>query len=263
MRKTRLGSMELKTLFALEESEAGVVTLGELAGKSRLTKVQAWKLASRLVRKKRLIRLKRGTYLFAPMKAGPKGLWTENALAAVQTLMGRKEYYVGFWAALNHYGLTEQIPFSVQIVTTSRQRNFEALQTRFEFIRVRRLGEWKEGRAGGKNVRFAGIEQLIIDCLAMPEKSGGVKEACKALWNAKEMISWKKLEELASKSNDAVRRRLGYISGLLKVHKLTAGEFAGWRWLDPSSPRKILAKTDKWSLLLNVSEKELTEWKGY
>lgn len=263
MQKIRLGDMELRVLFALEEDEATVMTLTELAGKLKLSKIQAWKLASRLVRKKRLIRLKRGVYLFAPMKSGPKGLWTENALAMVPKLMGGRDYYVGFWAALNHYGLTEQITFSMQIVTNSRQRNFEALQTRFEFVQVRRLGEWREEKIGKRVIRFATVEQLMIDCLALPEKSGGIKEACKALWNARKKISWKKLEYLAAKSSDAVRRRLGYLSELLGIRKLTPGKFAGWRWLDPSAPKKAMAKSKRWGLLLNVSEKELTEWGEY
>ncbi len=255
--------MELKALFALEENEAGVVVLAELAKKLRLTRVQAWKLASRLVRKKRLLRLKRGVYLFAPMKSGPKGLWTENAFTIVPKLMAGKGHYVSFWAALNHYGLTEQIPFAVQIVATSRQRKFEALQTRFEFIQVRRLGEWREEEIGGKPVRFATPEQLMIDCLALPENCGGVKEACKALWNARNKINWKRLEELASKSNDAIRRRLGYTSELLGIHRFKPLKSVGWRWLDPSAPKKPMAKSEKWGLLLNVSEKELVEWREY
>ena len=263
MQKIRLGDMELRALFALEEDEAGIITLADLMKRLRISRLQAWKLASRFVRKKRLIRLKRGVYLFAPMKSGPKGLWTENAMAFVPKLMEGKEYYVGFWAALNHYGLTEQIPFTVQIVTTIRQRAFSALQSRFEFVQVRRLGEWQEEEISGKKIRFATIEQLILDCLMFPEKSGGVKEACKAIWNAKKRIDWRKLEALALKSNDAARRRLGHISELLGIRKVKARRIVGWRWLDPSAPKKMLAKSSKFGLLLNVTEKELTEWREY
>ena len=261
MQSIRFGGLELRAIFALEEKEAGMVTLGEMAGKLRLTKVQAWKLASRLVRKKRLIRLKRGTYLFAPMKAGARGLWSENAHALVSKLMEGAEYYVGFWAALNHYGLTEQIPYTVQIVTTARRRPFEALQSRFEFVQVRRLGEWQEEKIGDNSVRFAAIEQLVLDCLALPGKCGGVKEACKALWEARKRIDWKKLEALVAKSNDAVRRRLGYLCELLKIRKFKRERPVGWRWLDTSAPKKAVAKSRKWGLLLNVSEKELVEWR--
>ena len=259
MKKLRLGAMELQALFALEESDARVVTLAELRSKLRLSRKQVWGLTSRLVRKKRLIRLKRGVYLFAPMKAGPRGLWTENALASVPKLMGGKTYYVGFWACLNHYGLTEQVPLTVQIVTTSRQRPLEALQARFEFIQVRHLGEWREEKIGDAVVKFATVEQLLIDCLTLPEKSGGMKEACKALWGARKTMDRKKLEALATRSNDAVRRRLGYLSELLGVHWPKPKKPVGWRWLGPSAQKKVLAKSAKWGLLLNVSERELLE----
>ena len=263
MQKIRLGDMELGALFVLEEAEAGIITLAELAKKLKLSRVQTWKLASRLARKRRLIRLKRGIYLFAPMKAGRKGLWTEDSLVLVPKLMENKNYYVGFWAALNHYGLTEQIPITVQIVTTSRERSFEALQSRFEFVQVRKLGEWREEKIGNKTARFATIEQLILDCLALPKKSGGTKEACKALWNARKRMDWQKLQALASESTDAVQRRLGYLCDLLAIRKFKAKKFAGLRWLDPSSSKKKTGKSSKWGLRLNVSEKELTEWRAY
>lgn len=263
MQKIRLGDMELEALFALEESEAGVLTIGDIAKRMRLSKEQAWKLASRLVRKNRLIRLKRGIYLFVPMKAGRKGLWTEDAFATIPKLMESKEYYIGFWSALSHYGLTEQIPVTVQVVTTSRQRTLEALQTRFEFTQVRRLGEWQDEMIGENTVRVATIEQLVLDCLSLPEKSGGVKEACKALWSARKKLDWKKLEALASSSSDAARRRLGYLSELLGMRKLKPGEIVGWRWLDPSAHKKALGKSAKWGLLLNVSKEELIEWREH
>ena len=261
MQNIRFGEMESKALFALEEREAGIITLGQLAAMLRLTHVQAWGLASRLVRKHRLIRLKRGTYLFAPMKAGPKGEWSEDALGAVPKLMEGREYYVGFWAALSHYGLTEQIPLNIQLVTRGQQRHFRALQTSFEFVQVRRLGEWKMEKIGAHDVKMATVEQLILDCLSMPEKCGGVKMACQAIWTAQEKVDWKKLETLASKSNDAVRRRLGYVCELLNVRKMKPGRLAGWRWLDPSAKKQALAKSEKWGLVLNVGAEQLMEWR--
>jgi len=263
MQKIRLGDMELEALFALEESDAGVLTLADLARILHLSKEQAWKLASRLVRKNRLIRLKRGTYLFAPMRAGRNGQWTEDALAATPKLMEGREYYIGFWSALNHYGLTEQIPITVQVVTSSRQRTIEALQTRFEFTQVRRIGKSQEIEIGGKKVRFATMEQLMTDCVSFPEKCGGVKEASKALWNARKKLDWAKLESITSDSTDAARRRLGYLSELHGMRKLKPGPIIGWRWLDPSAPKRELGRSAAWGLLLNVPKKDLLEWKKH
>ncbi len=260
-RNMRFGELETRTLFALEEAGARFVTSAQLAALLRVSAGRANKLTWQLVRKKRLLRLKKGLFLFAPMRSGKEGLWSEHSLRLLPELMKGKEYYVGFWTALNYYGLTEQIPITVQVVSTSRQRKFEALQTRFEFFKARKLGEWREEKIGDEIVRFATIEQLIVDCLAYPENSGGLKEACKALWEARKRVDWAKLEQLASDSGDAVRRRLGYLSELLGLKKLKATRFVGWRWLDPSRVKKEVGRSDKWGLLLNVSEKALTDWR--
>ncbi len=260
MQNISFGEMETKALFALEEREAGIITFDQLAKSLKLTHVQTGGLTSRLVRKHRLIRIKRGTFLFAPMKSGPKGEWTEDSLAAIEKLMGGKDYYVSFWLALNHYGLTEQIPYTIQIVTKKRQRNFEALQTRFEFTTVRHFGEWREEKIRENTFRIATMEQLIIDCLAMPEKGGGVKNAAQAIWTAQDKLDWDKLETLASKSNEAVRRRLGYVCDLLKVRKMKPGKIIGWRRLEPSKRREELARSTEWGLILNISDKVLVQW---
>jgi len=44
---------------------------------------------------------------------------------------------------------------------------------------------------------------------------------------------------------------------------LLLGVVIGWRWLDPSAPKKLLAKSARWGLLLNVSERELLEWREH
>ena len=83
------------------------------------------------------------------------------------------------------------------------------------------------------------------------------------LWNARKKIDWAKLDALALKSTDAVQRRLGYLTELLGLRKQKKRVFVGWRWLDPSNSKKAVGKSGKWGLMLNVSEKELTEWKEH
>jgi len=255
------GQLESRALFALEEAETAVVTSARLAGMLRISRGRANKLAWQLTKKGRLKRITRGMYLFAPMKAGPEGHWTEEALVLVSRLMEGRPYYVGFWTALNHYGFTEQIPRTTQVVTTAGRRSFGALGLRFEFIRVGRLGEWREESIAGQTVRFATAEQLIIDCLSHPGYCGGMREASKALWGARKTVNRAKLRALASRSNEAVRRRLGFLLEVLGLPGLDiARKDAVWRWLDPSAAKEVKGKSSKWGLLLNVTEKELTCW---
>lgn len=259
--KYRFGELETKALFALEEKEASIVRISVLGRLLRISRNRANKLAWQLARKKRLIRIRKGVYLFAPLKAGPKGEWSEEALIVLSEILKDKPYYVSFWTALNFYHLTEQIPIVVQAVITHRRRPFNAVGAKFEFITVKKLGEWKEERTGNKAFRIATIEQLIIDCLTHPEYCGGIDEACKGLWEARKRIDYLKLKELAKKAPDVVQRRLGYLLEKLGLRKIKLRKkFSGWRWLDPGWSKKDYEKNEKWGLLANLSDNELLSW---
>ncbi|MEK6979741.1 MAG: type IV toxin-antitoxin system AbiEi family antitoxin [Candidatus Micrarchaeota archaeon] len=257
----RFGELETRALFALEEAETSLITSSELAKILKISKNRANKLAWQFVKKKRLLRIRRGTYLFAPLKAGPKGQWGEEAFALISQVLKDKPYYISFRTAMNYYGLTEQIPWITQVVVTQRRRSFEAVGTKYEFIKVDKIGEWQQENMTGRQVKIATKEQLIIDCLAHPEYCGGMGEISKALWNARDELDRKKLRGLALNSKDVVRRRLGYLFELLKLPSLIKEEFAGWRWLDPSHIKDLKGRLVKWGLLINLTKKELTGWK--
>lgn len=262
VKQIRFGWLETRLLFKLEEAEASTLSAGGIAALLGISRARANKLAWQLSRKKRLLRLRKGVYLFAPMKAGLGGFWSEHPLAILPGIMGRGKYYVGFATALNHYGLTEQLPWVAQVVVKKARRGFKAVQTRFKFIKLRRFGQWREERIAGKNVRIATVEQLLVDCASFPGYCGGIGEVCKALWEARKKIDWDNLEELALTSNDATRRRLGYLLGLLGLKRLKLdGQPAGWRWLDPAGAKILKGKSRKWGLLLNLTQKELADWK--
>ncbi len=260
-RNYRFGELETRALFALEEGEVGLITSLQLAKLLNVSRGRANKLAWQLARKKRLLRVRKGVYLFAPLKAGPKGYWSENALVLMPELIKNGQYAVSYWAALSHYGLTEQMPISIQVKVSKRRRYFEAFGSKIWFIKVSDIGETKEERISGKPVKFATVEQLIIDCLTHPEHCGGVQEATKALWYSKEKIDWGKLGELALKSKNVVRRRLGFLLELLHLPGLKNKErFAGWRWLDHSRIKVVKGRSEKWGLIINLTEKELMQW---
>ena len=162
---------------------------------------------------------------------------------------------------MNFYGLTEQIPWVTQVIVTQRRRSFEYLRGRFDFIKVNKLGEFQEQKIAGKYVKMAIREQLLIDCLAHPEYCGGIKEITKALWNVRGEIDLKRLRELALRSKNVVQRRLGYLLELLRLPSIRLEKkFIGWRWLEPTGLKTLIGKSSKWGLLLNETEKELTEW---
>ena len=260
-RNIQFGELETRLLFKLEEADTAIVRTNDIMNKLDISKKHANKLAWQLAKKNRLIRIRKGFYLFAPLKAGPKGEWSEASFLIVSELLKNRDYYIGFWSALNHYHLTEQIPVVTQVVVAHRRRSFNFLGNKIEFVHTKKFGEWREEEYMRKKVKVATIEQLIIDCLAYPEYCGGLPEASKAVWEARDKVDWKKLEELALKSSDAVRRRLGYLLEIYGLRKLNIHRGSlGWRWLDPSGTKNVKAKSAKWGLFLNLTEKQLKDW---
>ncbi len=266
LKKLRLGELELKLLYALEEKERVFLSSRDIRSILGVSKVSANKTASRLTRKKRLIRIRKGLYLFAPFKSGAEGLWSEHALAVLPYLFGRKEdYSISYWTALGHYGLTEQLPLGVQVKVTRLKRSFRALGANFQFILVKNVGENKLEKTGSNELRFATVEQLVVDCLARPKYCGGIEEAAKAIWNYRGKMDWSQLVKLAVESNDAVPRRLGFIIQKLglKVPRGLGKKYAGLRLLDPSAGENTSSKSKEWGLTVNIDPDNLVGWTNY
>ena len=149
-----------------------------------------------------------------------------------------------------------------QVVVMHRQRPFKFVGSRFEFIKVKKLGEWKEEKIGNHNVKIATIEQLIIDCLSNLKHGGGIEGVSQSLWEGRKEIDWDKLRALALKSKDVVRRRLGYLADLWGLPlKLDAKPIGLGRWLDPFSDKEAIGVSRKWGLNLNLSKEELKQWR--
>jgi predicted transcriptional regulator of viral defense system len=64
-------------------------------------------------------RIERGVYMMIPLSAR-KGEFTLNEFVIGSELV--QPYAIAYWSALNYHGLTEQIPRTVFIQTTSRKK---------------------------------------------------------------------------------------------------------------------------------------------
>jgi predicted transcriptional regulator of viral defense system len=61
---------------------------------------------------------------------------------------------------------------------------------------------------------------------------------------------------------DAVPRRLGYLRSVLRMDvRHPRRTFKGFRWLDPSAPRRTVGVSKEWGLLLNVAREDLLAWR--
>lgn len=259
----RFGGMETKLLFWLEENEKSIFTFAQARAAIGGTVASAKNVLKRLKKKKRVIPLQKGIYLFAPLKSGKEGHWSEDAFLVAKKLAGKENYYIGFLSAMNHYGMTEQIPVIVHVVLTRQKKTIEAVGAKFVFTKKKELGEITMEKIHGEEIAFSSIEQTIIDGLAFPQYCLGISEVAKAINASRKAMNFEKLLEMAKHSSTAVRGRLGYILEQLglKTHaKKLEGKFTGFAWLDPHLSKKNLSYSKKWGLKINMAEPELLDF---
>ena len=261
------GEMELRLIFALEQRKDQVFSTADAKRILGSSDASVWNVLKRLMKKKRVIRLQRGTYLFAPLRSGEDGLWSEDAFRVVPSLVNGSDYYIGFVSAMNYWGMTEQLPIVVYVALERQKRSLEAVQARFVFIKKKRLGDFIPVSFGGTMVNVSSVEQTILDGLSFPVYCLGIAGVAKAIWFTRKKIDWQKLISLAKNEKSVVQRRLGYLLELLgfkKRAKELEGEFVGYSWLEPSGQKREFEYSKKWGLKLNGKKSDLLEFmEGY
>jgi predicted transcriptional regulator of viral defense system len=245
-----------KTIFKIED------VVNELMCSYKYAKV----LANNLTKKKWVINLRRGVYLIVPLSAGVSAHYTEHEFVIASHLVS--PYYIAYWSALNFHGFTEQTPFTVFVATTKRTKNREVLNTKYNFVTLskRKFFGFEPTAVSTYKINISDREKTLADALDHPEYCGGISEAAKSLWNAKEKVSMEKIVSYAERMrNTAIVKRLGYLLESLNINvdseilsKMRGMISPGMSALDPTCPRKGTYNT-RWNLLLNISKETLEE----
>jgi predicted transcriptional regulator of viral defense system len=236
-----------RKIFSIEDARA-------------VTERDAKKIMSSLIGKKWVLPLKRGLYAIVPLDAGVKGsdsFVLHNFVIASYLV---EPYYVGYWSALNHHGLSEQIPRTTFIATPKPKMPLTILDSDYCFVTIekRKFFGSQEIEIEGWKVNISTPEKTIADCLDHPEHSGGIDEVAKAIYFNHEEIDIRKLYSFAEKmGNLTILKRLGYIletTGLLDRYKDMFANFSpskGYPALDLISPRRG-RHNSRWGLLVNL-----------
>ena len=219
--------------------------------------VQSFKvLLFRMARDGRIEKVEKGKYIIIPLGA-EKGKYTLNEFIIGSLLV--TPYSVAYWSALNFYGLTEQIPNTVFLQTTSRKKKqaTEVFGVRYRIVRVKEekffgiRKEWIEDT----QVNITDKEKTILDCLDKPQYCGGVIEVVKALKYGSELDKIKLVEYAQKLDNSGVIRRLGYLCEFLAIDiDIPEIKTRNYLLLDPPMPHKG-PKNAKWRLIINLDDK--------
>lgn len=187
-----------------------------------------------------------------------KGKYTLHEFVIASVLAD--PFCIAYWSALNFHGLTEQMPRTIFVQTTSRRKRqrLSIFGVDYHINRVKRekffgvQKNWIEGIG----INITDPDKTIVDCLDKPQFCGGLIEVAKALKERK--FEMGKLIDYSKRiNNSGVMRRLGYLNDLLGLEmELPKIDTRSYLHLDPSMPHKG-RKNAKWRLIVNIDELDL------
>ncbi len=251
-----LSDRESNVISGLSYSGKTIFTVGDV--KNLVVKPK--NLLDNLVRKRWILKIRKGVYAIAPLESGEMGAasYTLHSLVIASILI--KPYFIGYWSALNHLGLTDATPPDVYVATTRSRNTCTILGSNFRFVTIsrRKMFGVEEAVVENRKVLVSSKEKAVADCLDHPEHSAGVDDIAKAIYFHREEIDAKKLVSFAKRlGNSAVIKRLGYIAEILGLDDLSGlvsgiNLGSGYSLLDPTLPKRGHIK-ERWRLVLNAT----------
>ncbi|OGP49961.1 MAG: hypothetical protein A2Y79_14705 [Deltaproteobacteria bacterium RBG_13_43_22] len=203
-------------------------------------------------------RIRRGRFAVIPLSSG------ENRSPQLHEFVVAMEIVspavIAYWSALNHHGMSEQLPRTVFVATDHpvRRQPGDVLGVTYKIVSLKPdkifgiITDW----INEIPFKVSDREKTIIDGLDLPQYVGGTSEIAKALTVSWKSLDEKKLRKYAAKiGNSAVAKRLGFIMetlGLGDVETLRTSipRAPGFSPLDPTMPKKGKYNR-RWGLLVN------------
>ncbi len=215
-----------------------------------------------------VVPLRRGLYALSstqPGVAGPHEFEIAMALTAPAA--------VSHWSALHHYGLTDQPPRKVFVLTTTaastpragraaphgRQvEDYIVQQIRYQFVRVKpeRFFGTQRVWVGEAQVEMTDPERTLLDGLSAPQHFGDLGEVLHAFEQGYSELKVKRLVEYALRLDAATTKRLGWVlerqgARMSILKPLLDRPIKGYRRLDSSSP-PAGPRNRKWMIQENL-----------
>ena len=245
MKNKTISYRSSKLLKELKNAEKSFFTISEAADfLSTENSNTVRELLRGMAKRGLILRIKEGLYSVIPYEADSEKYFPNWHLTA-EAIVDKKEYYVGFYSAMDIHGLITQPSLKEQVVVHERikPKIITTGNVKFEFITYNDkhfFGYNKFWIDDFHKVNCSDIEKTIIDSLYKPGYSGGIGEIVKAIHKAKSKIDPKKLLEYTDRFNaQVVMKRLGYLLHnmnlfgdiVLEMKKRISNSYA---YLDPS-----------------------------
>ncbi len=130
----------------------------------------------------------------------------------------------GYYSALNHHGLTEQVPRTVYVVTPTRaqSREIHGVPYRVTTVTERKFFGVEPTSIEGTTVQVSDLEKTLVDCADHPEFCGGLRELATAMRTAADRnCDWDTVGEYLERlGNGAATKRIAYLADQLGIDLL-------------------------------------------
>jgi len=248
-----LTTKQLAFYKTLDEQDIQFFSLDQVEEQYALQYGNMNEVVENLVHKGLLDRVERGKFVRANFF---------DELAMIRLLV--PDGVLAYWSALNRHGLTEQFPNVIFVQTTKLKESKLYRGVPYQFIKVqpRKMTGIEESGHSDHAFWITSIEKTILDCLDLPEYSGGFPVVVKAIATAK--LQGSKLIEFSKAiGNLAAMKRLAFIletlgkKGVTPFLKYAAKNLnASYSLLDALGPNEGRFNSN-WKLKLNVTEEEI------
>lgn len=202
-----------------------------------------------------------GVYAVVPLSSGAQRNPQIHEYVVAMKLV--EPAAVSFLSALNHHGMTEQLPGLVYVSTTTRvfRRRVQSLGVTYQLVvqRPLRFFGLRQEWIGELPFTITDPEKTLIDGLTLPQYVGGVGTVVEALRLYRDKVNEERLVDYALRVGvSAVVKRLGFMLeslGIGHAERLREKDLAtGYPRLDPTLPAEG-RHDSRWGLLVNVDLK--------
>jgi predicted transcriptional regulator of viral defense system len=238
-----LSTRESRLLARLAGAGHQIISVDDIETTLEVPPNTAREIASRLTEKGWLDRLFPGTYLIIPLTAGEEAVYTTHEYLIAAHVA--EPMYIGYYSALSHHGLTEQVPRTVYVVTPTRaqSREIHGVPYRVTTVTERKFFGFEPTSIEGTTVQVSDLEKTLVDCADHPEFCGGLRELATAMRTADERgCEWDTVGEYLERlDNGAATKRIVYLADQLGIdlparEELVASFTSGYSLLDPTRP---------------------------
>jgi len=238
-----LSTRESRLLARLAGAGHQIISVDDIETTLAVPPNTAREIASRLTEKGWLDRLFPGTYLIIPLTAGEEAVYTTHEYLIAAHVA--EPMYIGYYSALSHHGLTEQVPRTVYVVTPTRaqSREIHGVPYRVTTVTEQKFFGFEPTSVEGTTVQVSDLEKTLVDCADHPEFCGGLRELATAMRTADEQgCDWLTVGEYLERlDNGAATKRIVYLADQLGIdlparEELVASFTSGYSSLDPTRP---------------------------